>query len=544
MTAVAANREPDDEAGIGDTAWSSDLPPGTLGDFFAETMIEHGSRPFLHWEECTWTYAEGFGLALSLARRLRDHYAVEPESRVGSFTTNQPFAVWLLLATQLSGQVYVPFNRGQRGQVLVDVISRSGVSILFADVEGYLYLQGLGVQDLVRLELLGDDPGGSVPADQALPGRSPESDARAAYDELRTHKSPGETALVLFTSGTTGRSKAVPLSHRQCVRGGIRVAESLGLRSADVFHGWVPLYHVSGIIDMTIPSMRAGGSVQLLPTFSRSRFFEQIRDAGASITLLFPSLFVAIFDDFTRTRQEAPPSLRAVVAGHIPRGLQEPFAKALEVGIYNVYGMTEAEPMALPRPGEQPPVGSCGRVSPDFEIAVLDDDDHMVPAGELGELAFRPRMPDMLTRGYEGDAEATLVSRRNLWFHTGDIGRVDEDGFVFVLDRKHNVLRVNGENVSAWEVEQVVRQHVGVADCVVLGIPNAIGEHDVKLVATLSDPGLSEPDLHDWVGARVAKFMVPRYIELRAELPYTDTGKVKTGELNSVENAWQAPKTR
>ncbi|MES2563080.1 MAG: AMP-binding protein, partial [Pseudomonadota bacterium] len=195
------------------------------------------------------------------------------------------------------------------------------------------------------------------------------------------------------------------------------------------------------------------------------------------------------------------------------------------------FAMTETTFLLYtPYPGRK--VGSTGREHEDWEVALVDDNDVPVLLGEPGELIARPRKPYIMMQGYLNKPQATQDAWRNLWFHTGDILRRDEEGYFYFVDRKKERIRRLGENVSSSEVERSVSSHPAIAECVVLAHPAGRNEDDIRLVAVLKEGAeLAPAELHAWLQARLPKFMVPRYIELVDALPRTGTNKVQKQKL-------------
>ena len=162
-----------------------------------------------------------------------------------------------------------------------------------------------------------------------------------------------------------------------------------------------------------------------------------------------------------------------------------------------------------------------------FDVRLFDDDDQEVEPGARGEIAVRPKRPHVMFEGYWGRPDATVDALRNLWFHTGDIARVDEDGFLFFVDRKADYLRRRGENISSFEVESVLMAHVAVADVAVCAIPSELTEDDLKITATLKEGAVvTEEELFRWCIDQLPYFALPRYVEFRAELPRSPVGRV------------------
>ncbi|HEX5714423.1 MAG TPA: AMP-binding protein [Solirubrobacterales bacterium] len=485
---------------------------GSLPTLLAARVARTPAAPFLRWQDRVWSYGEAWEESLRFAAWVGGALTGSRSRRVASFLPNRPETLWSWFGTLAAGAAYVPLNRGHRGRILADMIDRSGATVLVTDAAGAADLPDLGAGG-VRVFLVEE------------------------WDEVRAHEpalpvapGPGELAELLYSSGTTGRSKAVELSHNQLCRGAGWVAWSLGLGPADVFHAWMPLFHVGGQVDTVLPTVVGGGSLALHPTFSRSRFWDQVEEAGATVFIGFANVARMLCAQPPRP-EDAASTLRVGMTGAMPAQLSREFEARFGVPLLDVYGMTEIEPMLLPAPGETTPAGSCGRPNPDLEVVVLGADGAAAGEGVVGEIACRARRPDVLTSGYEGDPEASAAAFRGGWFHSGDLGRVDEGGHFYFVDRVKHSIRHRGENVSSWELESIVESAPGVAECCALGVPAELGEEDVKLVVVAADGALDPDELRRWCEGRMAAFMVPRYIEVVPELPRDGSGKVRKEEL-------------
>ena len=197
------------------------------------------------------------------------------------------------------------------------------------------------------------------------------------------------------------------------------------------------------------------------------------------------------------------------------------------------YGLTEASLISVLDAGEPNAVGAAGKPNAhDFDVRLVDDDDVEVAVGEIGEIVCRPQRPNLMFAGYWRRPEATVEVLRNLWFHTGDLGRLDDDGFLFFVDRKKDYLRRRGENISSFEMERTFHGHPAIKDVAVHSVPSEQGEDEVKVTVVLqSDAQVSEEELCAWSVERVPYFAVPRYIEFRDDLPRNPVGRVLKYEL-------------
>jgi len=501
---------------------------GTVSEVFVARCRASAARPFLIADDRRWSYAE----AEEIVRRVAGYLATVagPAERVASFVGNRPEALWTWFGAAWAGLVYLPINREQRGELLADQLGRSGASVLVTEAAAVADLpEGLGALG-IRLVLLLDQleslPVGWPPVVSwsAVNGAAP-------IDPVR--RGPGDLAAIMFTSGTTGRSKAARLPHNLFVRNAARLVDGYRLRGDDVFHNWLPLCHLGGLLHMTMTAVIAGGTVALFPGFSASRFREQVDRTNATVICGFASILHFIWAQPPRA-DDPRCSLRVGIIGGIPGDLKRPFEERFGMWLGENYGMTEADPITLPTPGVDA-ADTSGYPGGDFEVTVVDQYDRPAAPGALGEILIRPRVPSVMSLGYEGDDDATVIKWRNLWFHTGDWGELDGLGRLRFKGRAHHYIRRRGENVSVAEVERILGQHPAVADCVVVGVASPVGEQDVKAVVAVR-PGArcDGAELRDYLVGRMAGFMVPRFIEFRAELGRTELGKVSLESARAI----------
>ncbi|HEX5929602.1 MAG TPA: AMP-binding protein [Solirubrobacterales bacterium] len=487
---------------------------------FAAQVERRPEATFLLWEGERWSYEEAWREIRRFAAWVARQGQAGGRPRVAGFLPNRPEALWAWLGTLTAGAVYVALNRAHRGDLLADMVRRSGAELLVTDAEGESCLPDLA-----------DPRPRVISAWEEIAALEPAAPAAPA---------PGDLAELMYTSGTTGRSKAVELSHAQLCRGAGWVAWSFEMTAADVFHAQLPLFHIAGQVDVVLPSLVAGGAVALHPTFSRSRFWEQVAANGSTLVVGFPNLY-RLLHSLPPREGDGRNSLRAAMSATMPPEFVADFEARFDLSVREVYGMTEAEPMVLPWPGEATPPGSCGRPNPDFEVAVLGDDGRPAAPGGVGEIVCRSRVPGIRAGAYADEAEASRAIAGNEWFHSGDLGRVDEDGFFYFGDRIRHAIRRRGESISSGELEAAVAGHPAVADVCAIGVPSPLGEEDVKVVVVPARGEEVEPAaLRAWCEGRMAAFMVPRFVEVVAELPRAETGKVMKEELRGVGSAWDA----
>lgn len=508
----------------------------TLGALLADAASRYGERPFILCGDERVSYTQLLRRAERLAAGLQAR-GVGHGTRVAFMLPNGLEIVELWFALALLGAIGVPVNTAFRGYQLTYLLNDAGASLL---IVGAQYLDRLAAvqADVVPVERL-------IVAETA----APDGAASASPPTLRWPSEPladvptspqaafpavdyRDPVAILHTSGTTGPSKGVIVCHRHEYILGRNMALEMGLRSDDVYWCGFPFFHNTALALITLPVLLVGGAVAVVERFSASRFWDEVARYGCTAFYYLGALLTILM--------KAPPSPRD--RQHTLRigwGLaasaetMQAFEERFGVPLLSGYGSTEAnvvcyEPLAARRPG------SAGKPRPEFEVRVVDEHDEPVPPGVVGEIVTRPREPFVMFLGYDKKAEATVTAWRNLWFHTGDAGRFDADGYLYFVDRLKDVIRRRGENISSYDVEYVASQHPAVLECAAVAVPAEVGEDEVKLVAVLRPGHTLDPrELVAFCAERLAYFAVPRYVEFKPALPKTPTDKVEKHRLRA-----------
>ena len=345
--------------------------------------------------------------------------------------------------------------------------------------------------------------------------------------------SPRDPALILFTSGTTGPSKGCVLPHRYLVRQAELMVEHLEFTSSDVFYCPFPLFHIDATVLTIGPALVLGTTAAIGERFSVSGFWDEVRRMEATVFDFMGATLTLLYKQPTTTEDSNNP-LRLGWGVPVPEFASH-FEQRFGVTLVELYGSTDAGLPIYHPPHEPRREGSCGRLIDAYEAAVLDVDGFEVASGKVGELAIRPREPSLMSMGYVGMDGASLASRRDLWFHTGDLVRRDNEGFFYFVGRRADSIRRRGENISAFEVEEAIRLHPDVVDVAAFGVPSALTEDDL-MVAVVPRPhsDLTPESVVRFCEGRLARHMVPRYVDIVTGLPLTPTEKVRKDELRAA----------
>lgn len=457
---------------------------------------------------------------------------VQPGDSVALFTDSCPEWLLVWLALPRIGALAVPVNTMFKGDFLAHQLRDAAATVALVSARLLDRILEL-VDELPELHtvlVLGDWPDASVPATSRLQVLSAEvlssDDGHAAAGGHAAPLAWNEPASLMYTSGTTGPSKGVMVSQHYLISGAQAVVDAGSWSGDDVLYGAVPLFHGSGILGLVLPALLTGCTSVIDTQFSVSACWDRVRKYGATGMMAVGPMIMMLWS-LPESEEDSRVPLRVLLAAPIPAELHYAIEKRYGVRLTTIYGLTEAQPITvMPVSGPAVP-GSAGMASPNFEVSVVDDNDEQVPAGEVGEIVCRPRHPHVMFEGYRGREADTLRQTRNLWFHTGDVGRLDSEGYLFFVDRKKDAIRRRGENISSAELELSVSAHPGVLECAALPVPSELGEDDVKIVVVASDADLTHKELMDHCVAKLPYFALPRYIEFVAQLPRNATGRVQ-----------------
>jgi carnitine-CoA ligase len=419
-----------------------------------------------------------------------------------------------------AGIVEVPINTAFKGDVLAYMLNQAECKAIITRPELVERIE----TDLTIL-VVGDS------YDEALAAARPEPTGHVA--------SPHDPAAILFTSGTTGPSKGVVLSHNANVRLCRNVSEIMGYERDEVLFTAFPLFHVNAKYTTVLPALYVGGEVVMRRRFSASRFWDICREEGVTAFNFMGALLMMLHKQPPKPGDRDHKVSKAYGAP-APVTIFEEFQERFGVRLVEVYGSTELG-TATGNTVHDYKVGSCGVPAPHYEVEIHDEHDNPLPPGTEGEICVRPKEPDVMIQSYYRMPEATLQAFRNLWFHTGDRGRMDEEGRFYFVDRMKDAIRRRGENISSWEVEKSIDAHDAVQEAAVIGVPSELTEEEVLAVVVLK-PGreLTPEALLDHCQQRMAHFAVPRFVRFADALPKNHSQRIEKYRLREVSlaGAW------
>ena len=424
------------------------------------------------------------------------------------------------------GAIEVPVHSAYRGPLLQHVLGQSESSTLFCDAEFVPRLHGLELPNLRRVIVRGEA--------EPLPWVDTHrlEDVLAGGGPPRLPTLEGETvSCILYTSGTTGPSKGVVLTHAANLHLANCAAVFCGWTAEDTLYTAFPLFHVNAKYTSVMAAIRTGAKLVIDERFSASRFWDRMREERATSFNAMGAMISMIAAQPPRD-DDRDHCVRRTYSAATPTALWEPFERRFGVEVLEHYGMTE---IGIAIWNREHRVGSIGRPAPWFEVRLADERDRAVATGEAGEIQVRPKLPGIVPIEYWKRPDATAEAFRNLWFHTGDTARADADGFLYYVDRIKDCIRRRGENISSWELESVISELDEVLEVAAYGVPSELGEDEV-MIAVVVTPGhvLEFETLFAHCERRLARFAVPRYVRLVDALPKTPSQRVQKFALRET----------
>jgi crotonobetaine/carnitine-CoA ligase len=486
----------------------------------AQRARERPAHPFVVTPQGEFSFSDIHTAAGRFAARLAQH-GIGAGDHVALLAGNGAGFLVAWFAINLRGAVAVTLNTQLLGDGLRYSLDQCEARLLVVDREWH---QGRFAQLDARQRTL---PLILLEEDRALLA-SLGGTAVAAPVQVR----PCEAATIMYTSGTTGLPKGVVNCHTTYLATGAATVQALGLAASDRIMVFLPLFHTNPQMYAVMSALTVGATLILLPRFSAGTFFEDaVRYRATGFTFVGTVLSILVA---RHPGEQRGHSMRFCFGGGSPPAVWEAVEQRFGVQVHEAYGMTETGGWSSANTVAAARFGSCGRPRPDLEIRVVDADDRPLAAGEKGEIVVRPLQPDVMLMGYWRQPQQMLAACRNLWFHTGDLGSFDADGFLYYHGRIKELIRRNGEMIAPAEIETALRRMPGLADCAVVAVPDAIAGDEIKAVIVGAGP-LRPADVQAFLAERLAPFLLPRYIEFSASIPKTETEKIQRGKLQYLD---------
>jgi crotonobetaine/carnitine-CoA ligase len=497
-----------------------------------------GDKPFILHEDRVITFAEFDKMTCRVANGLKAQGA-HPGDGIAILMGNCPEFLFIFHGVPRAGLYSVPVNTSLKGEGLRYVLSHSDVKYLAVDDVLYPEVEKLG-HPLGAIKKVFVRTTTGAPPPEGTEDLSALLDAPA--DKPEHVMETGAINYILYTSGTTGFPKGVVFRNYPGVVQYMRTAASAMLNPDDIVYTCLPLFHGNALQLTTNWAMFAGIPMALDKRFSASRFWDSIRRYGGT---QFNGLgaMIPILMKQPEKPDDADNPVRLVISAACPANLWEAFEKRFGVKIWEGYGAVDGAG-SMTNLGNAP-VGSVGKPAPGVEWKLADDEGNEVPQGQVGE--FVTLVPEGRPRTeYYKDPKASAEKVRGGWHHSGDLFYADEEGNLYFVDRKSDFMRRRGENISSFEVENVIEKHSAVAECAAFGVPSELGEDEVMLwLRVKPDMELDLKDLIRHCAENMAYFMVPRYIDIVDDIPRTETMRVKKGDMKKrgvTERTWDREK--
>ncbi|HWT95473.1 MAG TPA: long-chain fatty acid--CoA ligase [Solirubrobacteraceae bacterium] len=489
-----------------------------LADNLLKTAAAHPDQVAVKLDDVALNYAVLDKATAHVAGLLREK-GVQPGDRVGVMLPNVPYFPFVYYGILRAGGVVVPMNVLLKGREVAYYLSDSGAKVVFA------------WHDFGEAAEAGAKESG---AECVLvePGKIEEVVFGAPEVTEVVDREPDDLAVILYTSGTTGTPKGAELTHQNMQRNAEVSADLIQYEAGAVVLGGLPLFHSFGQTCSLNTAVLRGACLTLLPRFDPAKALEIIARDEVNIFLGVPTMYGALLHAPEAEGADTS-SLKVCVSGgsampvEVMRAFEEKFGAVILEG----YGLSETSPVAsFNHADKERKPGSIGTPIEGVEMKVVDDDGKDVPQGEVGEIVIKGHN---VMKGYWNKAEATADAIKDGWFHTGDMAKVDEDGYFFIVDRKKDMIIRGGYNVYPREIEEVLYEHPAVREVAVIGVKDEEWGEEVGAVVALKEGATATPEeLKAHAKEQVAAYKYPRHVWIVDELPKGPTGKILKREID------------
>ncbi|WP_162181179.1 AMP-binding protein [Rhodococcus wratislaviensis] len=521
-----------------------DLEVRTFRDLIVK-RAKHGEQPLLLCRGETLTYERANELSNRIANSLADQ-GITKGDVVATLMYNSVDHALLWFACAKLGAIWAPLNVSLNRDDLIYSLTDAGARMVVVDSEL------LTAYELARSSL----PDGTL----EYIWRSPDSDESVnvtgytEFSDLLAGQAtlpeviitPDDPLAIVYTGGSTSMPKGVLVSHMYFIGAAMRYRDIVEPRADDVHFANSHLFHAGGQQFGVSGPMFCGITGAMTKWFSVSRYWSLVREYGATIIDPLGTMMSALLTP-PESDTDQDHNIRVgvgIASGQVRPDLRDEFERRFNIPLLEVYSMTELGVMVCSERINDRRPRSSGKPYGWADLIIVDNNDMPVKTGEIGQILIRPNVPNCFMTEYINKPVETVNAWRNLWYHSGDLGYLDEDGYLYFVGRQAHWIRRRGENVSAFEIEKVISAHHSVVDCAAVGVPSDLGEEDIKVYVQVKDGATWEPEkIVTWCKERIAYFKVPRFIEYVAEFPRTLTkAEIVRHELRSrgAGDAWDS----
>jgi long-chain acyl-CoA synthetase len=495
----------------------------TLGARLEQSAAAHSHKTFLYWKDEQVSFADFNCRMNQVAHGLRA-LGVMHGQKVALLLKNCPEFLYSFCACNKLGAVVVPINPLLKGEEVQYILDNSQSVALIAGAEFAPMVREIRANcpHLREVRFVGATPEGESAFDEFwhMPETAPDAQV-----------SPDDIASIIYTSGTTGKPKGVLLSHANYDYDVWATIEGARYTESDRMLCMLPLFHVNAQVVSLLPALRQGASFILLEGFSARDFLPTVARYRATTFSSVPTIY-AILNNRPEATEYDLSSLRVCICGAAPLPLEvyNEFERKFNAFMLEGYGLSEATCSVTLNPIDgRRKIGSIGVPLPGQQVKIFDDHDVEKPAGHVGEIVVRG---SNVMQGYYGNPEATRATIRNGWLHTGDLGTIDDEGYLYIVGRKKEMIIRGGENIYPKEIEEVLYHHPAILEAAVVGLPHPIwGEEVVAVLVLREGQRVSEQDVIDYCKQHLADYKCPRQVRLVESFPKTATGKIQKREL-------------
>ena len=498
--------------------------------------IENGEKTWLIYEDGReFTYKEVNDLSTSFFAGLKS-LGINKDEKIAIFANNSPEWIISYFGILKAGAIPVTVNINFIKDPLIYNLEKSDTSHLIIDsklLQAFIDVEDKLKNKIKNLIIIGD-------VEDKLKNKIKtqwmlyKDLLKSSNEKAVSNQKPYDIAAMILTSGTTGPSKVVADTHAQFIYTALDMIDAGGVTPNSNVYVYLPLYHIMALDLATISSMLANAKMVLVKTLYASRFWEDINKYNITHFHAVGPILEILFKQ-PKTDLEINHGQLIAIA-YTSKVVWLEAVKRFNIYITGGYGSTEARiPVTSPYDEvieRKVPPGSSGKPAPPFEIDIVDEDGFSLPPNKVGEIVVRPKLPWAIFREYYNMPDKTIEAFKGLWFHTGDLGVFDENGYLYFVDRAKDAIRKKGENISSYEIEQTLLKFDKIKEAAVIPVPSEIGEDEVMAVISLKEK-VNPEEIIDFCLENMPKFWVPRYIRFVDSLPRTPTGRIEKYKLRN-----------